>query len=121
MVAVPAFLLRRLYVKGSLRNTADGFELQLKNSLGSGYAKGIMPLAVDGQEVPLAATFFRVDGVATPFTAVTEQSPFTLALNKATTIAINGQPLTPGAHKLVIGFVVVGLGKLSFDVTDAVA
>ena len=38
MVTVPAFLLRRLYVKKSLRNTEDGFEFELRNRLGSGYA-----------------------------------------------------------------------------------
>ena len=38
MISVPAFLLRRLYVKGSLRNAAGGFEFQMKNGLGSGYA-----------------------------------------------------------------------------------
>ena len=37
MITVPAFLLRRLYVKGSLRNTAAGFEFEIKNGLGSGY------------------------------------------------------------------------------------
>lgn len=120
MVAVPAFLLRRLYVKGSLKNQPDGFELQLKNSLGSGYATGMLPLAIDGQEVSLATASFKVDGVETPFTGVTEQRPFTLALNKATTIAVKGKQLEAGPHKVVVGFVVVGLGKLSFDVTDTV-
>ena len=119
MVAVPAFLLRRLYVKGSLRNTPDGYQMQLKNSLGSGYAKGMLPLVVDGLEVPLEATSFQVDGTVTPFAAVSEQSPFTIALNKLTTIAVRGPALGQGPHTLVIGFVVVGLGKLSFDVTDA--
>ena len=36
MVSVPGFLLRRLYVKKSLRNTAAGFEFQIKNGLGCG-------------------------------------------------------------------------------------
>ena len=31
---VPAFLLRRLYVKGSLRNTGDGFAFELSRALG---------------------------------------------------------------------------------------
>ena len=39
MVTVPAFLLRRLYVKGSLRNSDEGVQFQLMNKLGTGYAK----------------------------------------------------------------------------------
>ena len=38
MVSVPGFLLRRLYVKESLKNTDTGFEFLLRNRLGSGYA-----------------------------------------------------------------------------------
>jgi len=50
MVQVPPFLLRRLYVKGSLRNTPEGFQFQLKNTLGAGYAEKLLPLTIDGQE-----------------------------------------------------------------------
>ena len=52
MVSVPGFLLRRLYVKGSLRNATGGFEFQIKNTLGSGYARGMLPVSVDGRELP---------------------------------------------------------------------
>ena len=50
MVTVPGFLLRRLYVKGSLQNTEAGVSFQLKNSLGSGYAKGMTAVVLDGVE-----------------------------------------------------------------------
>ena len=53
MVSVPGFLLRRLYVKQSLRNTSDGFEFELRNRLGSGYAHRLLPLTVDGNELPI--------------------------------------------------------------------
>jgi hypothetical protein len=51
MVAVPSFLLKRLYVKGSLKNTPEGFQFDLKNSLGSGYGNELLPLVVDGIEL----------------------------------------------------------------------
>ena len=40
MVSVPGFLLKRLYQRGSLKNNDTGFEFQLGNRLGSGYAHG---------------------------------------------------------------------------------
>ena len=46
MVTVPAFLLRRLYVKGSLRNSDEGVQFQLMNKLGTGYAKRLLPLTL---------------------------------------------------------------------------
>ena len=115
---VPAFLLRRLYVKGSLRNDGDGFAFDLKNSLGSGYAEQVLPLSVDGEEVPAAQATFAVDGERVPFPDVSSERPFTLAMNKLVTIAVAGKALDPGKHKIGIGFVVTGMGKLEFDVTD---
>ena len=44
---VPGFLLRRLYVKGSLRATETGFSFELHNSLGSGSVNEMRPLTLD--------------------------------------------------------------------------
>lgn len=117
---VPGFLLKRLYVKGSLKNTIDGFQLSLKNSLGSGYALKLLPLRVDGAEMPLESSFFFLDGKEVPFSAVTKQTPFTLAMNRETDMMVRGRQLDPGPHKVTIGFTVVGLGDLVFDVADEV-
>ncbi|MBI2873443.1 MAG: hypothetical protein HYY00_09690 [Chloroflexi bacterium] len=115
---VPPFLLRRLYVKGSLKNTPGGFQFQLKNQLGSGYARRLMPITVDGVDVPLEATSFTTDGKEVPLTAVAEGTPFTLALNKVTTLTVQGKPLAPGPRKIGMRFEVAGLGLLEFDFTD---
>ena len=120
MVTVPSFLLKRLYVKESLRNTADGFEFQLRNRLGSGYAHRLWPLTVDGAELPLESSFFELDGASTPFSAVSTERTFTLAMNRAITIRAEGPRLEAGARKIGMGFDVPGLGTLRFDFTDVV-
>ena len=117
---VPAFLLRRLYVKGSLRNVDGGFEFDLKNTLGSGYAERAMPLIIDGGELPLQAAHFVVQGDVTPFEHVSPERPMTLGMNKTVTVAVPGRTLEPGKHKIGVGFVVVGMGEMRFDVTDAI-
>jgi len=118
---VPQFLLKRLYVKGSLRNTDDGFEFQLKNTLGSGYGTEILPLVLDGEDLPQESSYFTPDSEEIPFTAVSKSKPFTLAMNKAATISVKGTKLAEGPHKIGFGFVAQGLGKLRFEVTDNVA
>lgn len=120
MVSVPGFLLRRLYRKGSLRNTDDGVEFRLENRLGSGYAQGMTPIVIDGEEVPLQDAAFALDGVETPFSAIGKDNTFTLALNKTIGVRISGATLTPGVHTIEMGFDVPGLGTLRFDFTDAV-
>ena len=121
MVTVPAFLLRRLYVKGSLKNNDNGFEFQLRNRLGSGYAHKLWPLTVDGAEVPPDKTYFDLEGKGTAFDAVSKENTFTLAMNRTITIRAEGVVLEPGARKIGMGFDVPGLGTLRFDFTDVVA
>lgn len=120
MVSVPGFLLRRLYRKGSLRNTEGGLEFRLENRLGSGYAQGIAPLVIDGVEIPLQDAAFVLDGTITPFSAISKDNTFTLALNKTIGVRVSGATLTPGVHTIEMGFDVPGLGTLRFDFTDAV-
>lgn len=120
MVSVPGFLLRRLYVKGSLRATGEGMAFDLKNSLGSGFARSMRPLTLDGEDIPMENSTFAVDGKSVAFSEVTREMPFTLAMNRTTTIAVSGVSLSPGAHTISMAFEVQGLGVLRFDFTDAI-
>lgn len=120
MPGVPAFILRRLYVKGSLHNRADGWGFTLKNTLGSGYGKELLPLWVDGDEIPKGSSFFQLNGREVAFAEVTEDNTFSLKMNTAIPIFVRGSQLEEGAHKVRMGFVVPGFGELSFDFTDEV-
>lgn len=120
MVSVPGFLLRRLYQKGSLRNVDGGFEFRLVNRLGSGYAQGMAPIEVDGVESALESAVFILDGARTAFDMVSRENTFTLAMNKAIVVCVEGTTLTKGSHRIGMGFEVPGLGMLRFDFTDVV-
>lgn len=115
---IPEFLLRKLYVRGSLCNTTNGFEFKLKNSLGSGYAIQLLPLRVDGNEIAIKTTYFSMDQKITPFMDINEDNPFTLAMNKDIKITVQGNQLNNYDHKIRMGFIVKGLGTLEFDFTD---
>lgn len=121
MISVPSFLLKRLYVKGSLQNNEQGFQFQLKNTLGSGYGNELLPLTLDGKELPRESSYFVLDAEEVPFSAVSQERPFTLAMNKTITIVVKGVTLAEGAHRIGLSFVAQGLGKLSFEVTDLVS
>lgn len=120
MPGVPAFILRRLYVKGSLHNREDGWGFKLKNTLGGGYAKGLIPVTVDGVEIALDHSFFDVEGEETSFTAVTDENTFGLKLNRDILIYFKGDQLESGDRKIAMGFIVPGLGTLKFDFNDEV-
>ena len=82
---VPAFLLRRLYVKGSLRNEDGGFAFDLENTLGTGYADQVLPLRIDGEDILPAVCLFVADGVALSFDDISAETPMTLPMNRALT------------------------------------
>ena len=121
MVTVPSFLLRRLYVKETLKNVADGFEFELRNQLGSGYAFRVYPLTVDGVEVAVEHCSFDLDGESIGFAEVSTERTLTLAMNKSLLVRASGTRLEAGPRKIGLGFDVPGLGTLSFDFTDTVA
>ena len=121
MVTVPGFILRPLYVKQSLRNNERGFEFQLMNRLGSGYAHRLLPLTVDGLEMPAETSSFVLGDFETSFVDVSKENTFTLTMNKSITVRVDGTTLEPGPRKIGMGFEVPGLGMLKFDFTDTVA
>ncbi len=118
MVSVPAFLLRRLYVKESLKNTADGFEFQLMNRLGAGYAHKVHPLTVDDVEAPAQSSAFVLDGEVIGFEDVSAHRTLTLAMNKTIGVRVVGVRLSAGHRRIGMGFDVPGLGTLRFDFSD---
>ena len=121
MIKVPSFLLKRLYVKGSLSNNERGFQFQIENKLGSGYGKEMKPLTLDGEEIPLDDATFEQDSVETLFSRVNPDNPFTLPMNKRMTVRVKGITLSEGNHKIGMAFVAEGLGQLGFEVIDVVA
>ena len=115
---IPGFILKRLYVKSSLRRVPGGFQFHLRNSLGSGYAKRVLPLKIDAFTVLPSKTSFEVDGKSTNFEDVDESTPFTLGMNKTTTIRCEYNDLSSGLHTIEMSFEVAGLGILSFSFSD---
>jgi hypothetical protein len=116
---VPAFLLRRLYVKGSLRNDQGALVFDLHNTLGSGYADRVLPLRVDGAEVAPATCAFVIDGHPVPFDSISEAQPMTLAMGRTLSVRATGLQLAPGEHSIELGFIVTGMGEMRFDVKDS--
>lgn len=121
MVTVPGFILRRLYVKASLRNTSEGFQFSLCNELGAGYARMLLPISVNGQAADIGRCYFYDEDVRHGFGEVSKDTPFSLALNKTTVISVEGQALKAGRQTIGMGFEVPGLGTLKFDFTDVLA
>ena len=120
MPVVPAFLLRRLYEKGSLENLDVGWRFTLRNGLGSGYALALAPIELDGQPIPHAAASFNKNGETVAFSDVSAENTFGLPMHEKIVINVKGTQLEKGSHNVRMGFTVPGFGELHFDFTDEV-
>lgn len=119
MPAVPAFMLKKLYLKGSLKNTDEGFQFLIRNTLAPGTITAVIPLTVDGVAYPLSDTV--VTGKETVIASdVSKEHPVVFGINLTVTMNVKGAKLAAGEHTLVIGVITREAGELKWDVTDTV-
>ena len=122
MTVVPNFVLKRLYLKNSLRNTSRGCQFALRNSLGSGTVTRFGGLEIDGVAHPLENLFHvQPRGQLRPVLAITPEAPQPLAAGTQVTLLLEGVHLEPGQHTLRVSLETVELGKLDFKVSDALS
>ena len=114
MPSVPEFLLRKLYVPGSLKALQDGFSFQLNNSLMAVSVTG-MQISADGEKIAGDSLYLQFAGqVERSAAAVSESAPVTLLLNQPLTLrAVSGntQP-----KKLLIEANTAEMGLLAFSI-----
>jgi len=121
MPAIPPAILKKLYVKNSLRAEGDGFVLSLQNPIAPGVIQGFKGLTLDGKAVPLEqVSIHQPDGTVVPAGAITEQSPVLFPLGAIVTLRISGVPLSPGNHQVGIRVVVKDVGPLEIPIADKV-
>src|SRR5947208_1877725 len=127
MPIIPPYLLKQLYQKGSLRNSAAGFSLDLKNHLAPANLVGL-DLSVDGAAVDPAAITV-VEGMAggapaethTPATDITAAHPLLFPVGVLTRLEVRGAPLAPGAHTIAVQAHTYEIGPVSIEISDIVA
>jgi alpha-galactosidase len=119
--AIPNFLLKGLYVKGSLRNTSQGCEFTLQNDLGSATVTRLIHLKIDGTPVQREQlVLIPPDGSPIPACVVGPQAPLSLTVGSTLALRIAELRLQPGKCRLQLRFQTQELGELEIKVTDVV-
>jgi hypothetical protein len=119
MPAIPPFVLKKLYVKGSLRTEKDGFALDLKNTIAPATITALTGLDVDGERLtqPLV-TVTPPTGQPRATGDISVETPLPLPLNATIRLRVTGKALGPGLHKLTVHIVVQEVGPLEIPVAD---
>ena len=120
---IPGFIARQFYVSGSLRNTDSGWELQAQNPMGDGVLVGVGRMSVDGREIPAESVSAQRVGEDERLRAkdVSRTNPVKVSKGDRVTLAVEGEQLAAGEHKLDVELVELNLGALSFSISDKIA
>jgi alpha-galactosidase len=122
MPAIPNFILKKLYVKGSLHNTAEGCEFSLKNIVDSGTVTRLRELELDGTAYDASHLTVRpADGKSVPAEAISPGAPLALPAGVTVAVSLRNVTLPPGRHHLRLHFETQELGPLQFKAADDLA
>jgi hydroxymethylglutaryl-CoA reductase (NADPH) len=119
MPVIPPFLLRQLYVRGSLRAVDNGCAFTLRNSLASGTITGLA-LVIDGREVPAEQISVELNGREVAVVDITPEAPIIFGLNTEAIVRVTGLVPAPGTHALEVRPATRELGAISIQVQDEV-
>ena len=119
MYGVTPSMLAKLYVKGSLQNTEEGFSYQIKNLIDSGSISGIDKLSVDGVEHSLEGITVQIGAKVRPISEITWAKSLYLSYGATLTVCVPGK-LKAGEHTINMQANVPELGRISFPVKDTI-
>ncbi len=117
-MVVPTVMLKRMYVKGSLRNTSHGFQFALKNRIAPATIVEIGEVHAAGQTFGPDVIKIHLRSHARPAKGINEQSPLKFDINEIALIEVEGKPLPLGEHILTWRVRTREVGWLRIPVED---
>ncbi len=116
MAYIPGYLLRRIYVKGSMKATPEGLEFKLRNDLATATVTRLT-VEVDGQP---ADAIIEISGKQIPASQITPQNPLRFPRGAEARVLAKGS-YAKGKHRVKVRATVAGFGTGSLDIEDEAA
>ena len=119
MSIIPEFLMKRVYKKGSLKQTEDGVCFDLKNVLGPGFISGFGFVKVNDDVFEADKVKFVTQGSEIPAEAVSEENPIGFRLGQEGTLILQGAKcLKDGINQIIIELMNPEAGKVKLSLSD---
>ncbi len=116
----PPFILAKLYVKGSLKNTATGFEFVLKNIIDATMLSGIGPIAAGDKIYERAAITMALGDQQWQGDQIDKTNLVPVRMGVPLRVMVQGDPLPAGEVKVSVTATTSDIGKIKFDVKDKI-
>lgn len=114
----PSSLLSRLFVHGSLRNTADGAEFHLKNVIESGTITGWNALIINDETIDPSTVNIAIRDMQITADQISFSRPVYARTLADIAVSIKDFSLPEGEHKIFIALNTAEAGKIQFTVTE---
>lgn len=119
MSIIPEFLIKRVYKKGSLKQTEDGVCFELKNVLGPGFISGFNFVKVNDATFGADKVKFITQGTEISAETVSEETPIGFRLGQEGTLLLQGAKcLKDGINQIIIELMNPEAGKVKLSLTD---
>ena len=117
---VPRFLLKKLYVKNSLKNTDNGFQFTIKNTLVDGTVISPVTVVVDNTFISPQDITLTVNNTPVAAATISKTTTMLLPVDVEVFVVITGDLLPAGEHTLEIACTTKEFGDIKFSITDSV-
>lgn len=118
---IPDKVLKRLYTYGSLKDTDEGIEFEVKNRLQDAKFAGVNRIIINGDEIdPGRVRFETADGKTFQLGEVTSESPIPFPVGRTVTVVVEDMNLPTGDHEIFMDFVAEPFGELSLEIGDTI-
>ena len=119
MSIIPEFLIKRVYKKGSLKQTEDGVCFDLKNVLGPGFISGFNFVQINDLTFGADKVKLLTQGAEIPAETVSEENPVAFRLGQEGTLILQGAKcLRDGINQIIIELMNPEAGKVKLSLTD---
>ena len=122
MVYIPGFLVNKVYERGSLRNTSDGFEFCFTNSMTPLKISGMrgIDIEVDGNRYPPERITLTLGDKPLGLVGGGLSETVTFSKESKLTMGVSGDTLADGKHVVKISFITNEYGGATLKVSDIV-
>lgn len=119
MSIIPEFLIKRVYKKGSLKQTEDGVCFELKNVLGPGFISGFNFVQINELTFGADKVKFITQGSEISAESVSEENPIGFRLGQEGTLILQGAKcLKDGINQIIIELMNPEAGKVKLSLSD---
>lgn len=119
MSIIPEFLIKRVYQKGSLKQTEEGVCFDLKNVLGPGFISGFILVKINDAIFHSDKVKFITGGIEIPADKVNEENPVGFRLGQEGTLILQGAKcLKDGINQIIIELMNPEAGKVKLSLSD---